>query len=81
MREYTRQSRVIIYDNGVVVLQFMSLEWDVPGAYTYANGVFSIHFGGNWDARAEIKGDVLTMRYGDYMIHSDFEDAVYTLVK
>jgi len=81
VRDYTRESRFVLYDNGVVALQYIGLAFEYRGVYTYTNGVFAFHFGGNWDAHGEISGDVLTVRYGDFMLHSDFEDAVYALVK
>ena len=81
VRDHTRNSRVVLYQNGVVVLQFISLAGEVHGVYTYANGVLGFSFGGNWEATGTISGDMLTIRYGDFMSHSDFEDAVYTLVK
>jgi len=90
VREYTRKSRVVVYDNGAFELQYPPSEYGpglYPGAYQLANGVivFLFEFQGRSvdspfsDATGILKGDSLTVQYDWSMRMADFEDAVYAL--
>jgi len=88
--EFTKQSRVILYDNGAFALQY---DLTISGPYTYrgqyreANGVLAVlfEFQGRpaeeaWDdATATLQGDALSLEFEVSMQHADFENAVYTL--
>jgi hypothetical protein len=90
VRDYTRQSRFVLYDNGAFVLQYppSSLgDGAFRGQYQDANGVimFLFEFQGRsvddpWDdATGTLRGDSLTVQYDESMQHADFENAVYVL--
>ena len=84
---YTERSRFILYDNGAFSLQYLSLS-GLPyrGSYTEENGVMDF----TWersnnsnppDATGTLQGDSLKVEYSLNMRMSDFEDAVYALVR
>ena len=83
--DYTRRSRMVLYDNGAVVLQYVGLG-DYRGAYSEANGAImldldaGVHSTHPWLADATLSGGTLTVRYNFDMNMSGFEDAVYTFV-
>lgn len=90
VRDFTRNSRFVLYDNGAFVLQYppSSLgDGAFRGQYRDASGgiMFLFEFQGRiifdpWDdATGTLKGDSLTVQYEESMQHADFEDAVYTL--
>jgi hypothetical protein len=90
VRDFTRNSRFVLYDNGAFVLQYPSSSFgDVrfPGAYQDASGVIMFLFefngrsvGSPWDdATGTLTGDSLTVQYEWNMRMADFEDAVYVL--
>ena len=84
VHDYTKQSRLVLYDNGAFALQYPSLSGEgYRGAYKDANGVIAFEWqGGNsWSATGILKADSLTVQYGVYMFLSDFEDAVYVLMR
>jgi hypothetical protein len=90
--DYTRNSRVVLYDNGAFVLQYpptSSYDGRFPGAYRDANGVIMLLFKSSsgrsvdeaWDdATGTLRGDSLTIQYQESMQHADFENAVYVLM-
>jgi hypothetical protein len=84
--DYTRKSRFVLYDNGAFVLQYTSLIGEYRGRYTEVNGVIVFEWegwsvAGAWGATGTIKGESLTVQYNLIMQLSDFEDAVYTLMR
>ena len=90
VRDFTKNSRFVLYDNGAVLLQYPPSSLGngaYRGAYQIVNGVimFLFEFQGRnadspWDdATGTLKGDSLTVRYHEIMQHADFEDAVYVL--
>ena len=92
VRDFTRKSRFVLYDNGAFVLQYppSSLgDGTFRGQYRDANGVimFLFEFQGRsvddaWDdATGTLKGDSLTVEYQESMQHADFENAVYVLMR
>jgi hypothetical protein len=81
VHDYTRQSRLVLYDNGAFALQYLSLSGEgYRGAYQDTNGVLVFEWqGGNgWSATGILKAGSLTVRYNTWMSLSDFEDAVYS---
>jgi hypothetical protein len=84
VRDYTQQSRFVLYDNGAFVLQYAICNCGgaYQGRYTEANGVITFEWegwstAGPWGATGTLKGDTLTVQYNLIMAMSDFEDAVY----
>jgi len=87
VRDYTKQSRFVLYDNGAFILQYAICNCGgaYRGRYTKANGVITFEWegwstAGPWGATATVEGDTLTVRYNVIMVLSDFEDAVYVRV-
>ena len=90
VRDYTRKSRFVLYENGAFVLQYPTIGeggYGYRGGYQDANGVimFMFEFNGRrvgdpWDATGTLKGDSLAVQYDEIMRHADFEDAVYVLM-
>jgi hypothetical protein len=85
VRDFTKNSRFVFYDNGAFVLQYAGIG-DYRGGYTEANGVITLEWegwsvAGPWGATGTLKGDSLTVQYNEIMQLSDFEDAVYTLMR
>jgi hypothetical protein len=91
VRDFTKSSRFVLYDNGAFVLQYppSSLgDGAYRGQYHDANGVimFMFNWGGQgnvftpWDATGTLKGDSLTVQYIEGMQHADFENAVYVVM-
>jgi hypothetical protein len=76
VRDHTRQSRFVLYDNGALVLQFPGLN-SYRGKYTEANGVLELDWGGLWTASGTVQGDRLTVQYSVAMQLDDFENGVY----
>jgi hypothetical protein len=76
-----------LYDNGAFVLRFPSLgEGGYRGGYNDANGVIALEWegwslAGVWGATGTLKGDSLTIQYNEVMQFTDFEDAVYVLMR
>lgn len=86
VRDYTRHSRLVLYDNGAFVLRFPSVgEGGYRGGYKDANGVIVFEWdawniAGPWGATGALKGNSLTVQYNEIMQGTDFEDAVYVLM-
>jgi hypothetical protein len=86
VRDYTRNSRFVLYDNGAFVLQYPSLgEVGYRGGYKDANDVIVFEWegwsvAGPWGATGTLKGDALTLQYNEIMQLTDFEDALYVLM-
>jgi len=84
VRDYTKQSRFVLYDDGAFVLQYIGLSIEYRGGYTSTNGVIDFKWEGTstagpWSATGTLAGDLLTVQYNELMELSDFENAVYTL--
>ena len=85
--DYTMKSRLVLYDNGAFVLQYPSLgEGGYRGGYRDANGAITFEWegwsaAGPWGAAGTVKGDSLTVQYNLIMQLTDFEDAVYVLMR
>jgi hypothetical protein len=85
--EYTKHSRLILYDNGGFVLRFPSVgEGGYRGGYQDVNGTIVFEWegwnvGGPWGATGTLKSDSLTIEYNQIMQFTDFEDAVYVLMR
>ena len=88
VRDFTRTSRFVLYDNGAFELQYLPSQYGpglYRGAYQNADGVirFLFEFQGRSvgspfdDATGTLKGDSLTVQYPWSMRMADFEDAVY----
>ena len=91
VRDFTRKSRVVLYDNGAFELQYPPSQYGpglYRGAYQHANDsiMFLFEFQGRSvgtpfdDATGILKGDSLTVQYDWNMRMADFEDAVYALI-
>jgi len=84
---YTSTSRFVLYDNGAFVLQFPSLgEPGYRGGYQQVNAAITFEWegwniAGPWGATGTLSGDLLTVRYNEVMQGTDFEDAVYVLMR
>jgi hypothetical protein len=81
VRDYTRNSRFVLYDNGAFVLQYLG-RGEYRGAYTETNGVVTFEWegwsvAGAWGATGSISDDLLSVRYNLIMGLTDFEDAAY----
>jgi hypothetical protein len=84
VRDYTKQSRFVVYDDGAFALQYVSLGIEYRGGYTESNGVVTFQWegwstAGPWGATGTLKDGSLTVQYNLIMGLSDFEDAVYGL--
>jgi len=78
VRDYTTQSRFVLYDSGAVALQYVSLGNAYHGGYMASNGTLTFEWAGNgWSATGTVSGRVLMVHYSAWMQLSDFEDAVY----
>jgi hypothetical protein len=85
LQPYTVGSRFVLYDDGMFALQYGGpLEY--RGTYKEADGIITFAWEGRstagpWDATGSVVGKTLTVRFSLVMQHSDFEDAIYTLVE
>lgn len=88
VRDFTRQSRFVLYDNGAFGLHYPSIAYVYRGAYRETNGVVMLLFDSStgrsvdeaWDdATGILRGSSLTVEYDELMQHADFENAVYVL--
>jgi hypothetical protein len=87
VRDYTKGSRLVLYDNGAFVLQYPTLgAVGYRGGYTEGNGVITFEWegwsaAGPWGATGTLQGDSLRVQYNFIMQMTDFEDAVYSLAR
>jgi hypothetical protein len=86
VRDYTKNSRFVLYDNGAFALQYVSVGGEYRGGYTEANGGITFEWegwsaAGAWGATGTVNGGSLTVRYNDIMQLTDFEDAVYRVTQ
>lgn len=83
----TMKSRLVLYDNGAFVLQYPSTgEGGYRGGYSEANGALTFAWegwsaAGPWGAAGILTGDSLTLKFNPIMQLTDFEDAVYVLMR
>jgi hypothetical protein len=85
VRDYTRTSRFVLYDDGIFALQYL---WsagsnEYRGWYTETNGLVTFRWegwsvAGPWGATGTLDGNSLIVRYNIIMELSDFENAVYS---
>ena len=83
VRDYTKRSRFILYDNGAFVLRYEGIG-DDRGGFTESNGVITLDWegwsaAGPWGASATLERTSLIVRFNFIMQLTDFEDAVYVL--
>ena len=83
VRDYTKRSRIVLYDNGAFVLRYDGLG-DYRGGYMESNGVVSFDWegwsaAGPWGASGTLEKTSLTIQFNFIMQLTDFEDAVYVL--
>jgi hypothetical protein len=82
-------SRYVFFSDSTFLLQYASYRFGIfqyPGRFsrTNSNIVFfwqGASTAGPWGSVATVRGDTLDVRYGDLMIHSDFVDGRYVLVR
>ncbi|HKH70239.1 MAG TPA: hypothetical protein VKA59_02760 [Vicinamibacterales bacterium] len=84
VQDYTRKSRLVLYDTGAFVLRYDDIG-DYRGGYTESNGVITFDWegwsvAGPWGASATLERTSLTIRFNFIMQMTDFEDAVYVLM-
>jgi hypothetical protein len=80
VHHFTETSSYVLYDNGAFGLRYES-----PSGFTYTGSyrredariIFSFVSDGRQDAVGTLRGDLLELRYGELMQHSDFDNAVY----
>lgn len=84
VREYTRGSRYVLYDDGTFALQYLQSQGssEYRGTYKDANGLITFGWegwsaAGPWGATGSLNDDSLTVRYNLIMELTDFENAVY----
>jgi hypothetical protein len=86
--DYTRHSRIVLYDNGALALDYLTLPaaGTLGGQYRHADGTLMVLFafqGGRYsdeawdDATLTLNGDSLTIEYEERMQHADWENAEY----
>jgi hypothetical protein len=78
-----RSTRFILYDNGTFALRYEASGHDYRGTYTESEGQILFTWA-NWplgSATGTIDGDLLTVRYNEYLQMTDFVDAVYVLLR
>jgi len=88
VRDYTKHSLFVLYDNGAFVLQYPTVAGGggYRGGYTETNGAITFEWegwsvAGPWGATGTLKDGSLTVRYNGIMQLTDFEDAVYLLAQ
>ena len=84
VRDYTRKSRIVLYDNGAFVLRYDGIG-DYRGGYAESNGIITFDWegwsvAGAWGASGTLESASLTVRFNVIMQLTDFEDAVYVLM-
>jgi hypothetical protein len=83
----TVQSRFVLYENGAFALEYTGPGGgQFRGAYTKTNDAIVFRWedssaAGPWGAVGTLSGDSLTVEYNLIMQLTDFEDAVYVLVR
>ena len=82
--DYTKRSSFVLYDNGAFVLNYPSGSY--RGSHTVSDGAITFQWegwstAGSWAATGVLKGDLLTVQYNVIMSLTDFEDAIYALVR
>ena len=86
--DYTRHSRIVLYDNGALALEYPTLPTagTLGGQYRHTDGALMVLFAFQagrysdeaWDdATIRLSGDSLTIEYAERMLQADWENAVY----
>jgi hypothetical protein len=86
--DYTRHSRIVLFDNGALALEYPTLPaaGTLGGQYRHTDGALMVLFAfpdGRYadeawdDATLRLNGDSLTIEYEEQMQHADWENAVY----
>jgi hypothetical protein len=83
VRDYTKRSRIVLYENGAFVLRYDGLG-EYRGGYTESNGIITFEWegwsaAGPWGASGTLEKTSLTIQFNFIMQMTDFEDAVYVL--
>jgi hypothetical protein len=86
--DFTQHPYFVLYDNGAFALHYPRGHFGVgtvPGQYRETNGVILFMFHGftvdEVDATGTLRGDSLAVEYTDTMKQSDFQNAVYVLMR
>ena len=80
VRDYTKNSRFILFDNGAFELHYPTIgSRPYRGSYTDENGLLNFRWEGccGWGATGRLEGISLKVQYSLNMQMSDFEEAVY----
>jgi hypothetical protein len=82
VHDYTRCSRFVLSRDGRFALQYGTVGAAYSGSYAVAGTSLDFAWDGRstaglWESSAQLSGGTLTVRYGQIMSLSDFEDAVY----
>jgi hypothetical protein len=86
VRDFTRQSRFVLYENGAFALHYPNTEYVYRGGYQVADGILMFLFDSStgrgdhepWDdATGTLEGDSLAIQYEASMQQADFENALY----
>ena len=67
-----------LYADQTFALEYWSPCVPYAGTYSEENGAITFTWDTSSSASGILTGQLLTVRYNDRMIHSDFENAVYT---
>jgi hypothetical protein len=77
VRDFTKQSRFVLYDNGAFELRYPHLaDGTYHGAYEEDNGVVAF----SWDATGRLSNGELAVDFSEQSEQADFEDAIYVLM-
>ena len=82
-------SRYLFFSDSTFLLQYASYRYGIfqyPGRFSRTDSVIAFFWqgastAGPWGSVATLRGDTLDVRYGALMIHSDFVDGRYVLVR
>jgi len=80
-------TRYVFFADSSFQLQFASYRFGIfqyAGRYSRTESVVTFTWegsGGSWETSATLRGDTLDVRYNETMIHSDFVEGRYILVR
>jgi hypothetical protein len=84
VRDGTRGSRYVLYDDGTFALQYLRSQgaFEYRGTYANTNGLITFQWegwsrAGPWGATGSLNNDALTVQYNFIMEMTDFENGVY----
>ena len=80
VKVYTTNSTYVLCETGAFALQYWTVGRPHVGTYQREKNriLFSFAWDLRWNVVGTINGDSLEVRYNDIMVHTDFENAVYT---